>query len=56
MTNSDADKKPASGKTPVSQKPRAELNDNDLKQISGGGPPIAVAGRTSHGKKPFKMT
>jgi bacteriocin-like protein len=36
MTNSNADKKPASKSTPVSRKPDAELNENELEQISGG--------------------
>ncbi len=36
MSNRDADKKPASKSTSVPLKPDAELQDNELDQISGG--------------------
>ncbi len=45
---SDADNKPASKSTPVSQKPDTELQDNELDQVSGG---VALAKPT---KKPNK--
>jgi len=36
MTNRESAKKPESKKAPASQKPDAELKDNELEQISGG--------------------
>lgn len=56
MTNSDTGKKPASNETPASQKPGAELNENELDEVSGGSPIIVVLGKNHQGKKPFKMT
>ena len=49
MSNRDADNKTASKGTPVPQKPDAELQDNELDQISGG-----VAMATDPTKKPNK--